>query len=452
MTMGLWVDIVVPHDAVAGAYSQGLRLQAIIAGSTKTIFEVEIALNVEAFALPLTPALKNAIQLDAAHLYRSFPSNNESQMKRLYLQYARWMLSEVRLNPGSIYDTWTKGNFREYNSPFLLEAGDVKDLVELLGMNFVTLPCAPLNQTTSFARELIAMSSSTADLLSCYSFDEVDNVTSPAIPALFGPVRRAIPSALTLTTAHIGTQYQGLVPEPLPFAPQTLRALQVTAVCPQTNWIPPKANITAVQEAGFQVWTYISMQPYKPYPDWRLDNPVIDCRALFWMVRAFGFDGLLHWGVNQWSGISRVTPIPTMRADWPSASTRAAADDAAAADDDDDDAFERGLPFLPPSEWNPATYGAGSGLEWLFGDGKLLYVGSDGPIGSIRLANVRDGMEDYDYLVQAAAVDEPAATAALHTINDGERPYVVGRDPAVLLRARAALAAIITRARHGLLL
>ena len=54
-----------------------------------------------------------------------------------------------------------------------------------------------------------------------------------------------------------------------------------------------KANITAVQAAGFQVWTYISMQPYKPFPDWRLDNPVIDCRALFWMVRAFGFDGLL---------------------------------------------------------------------------------------------------------------------------------------------------------------
>ena len=98
------------------------------------------------------------------------------------------------------------------------------------------------------------------------------------------------------------------------------------------------------------------------------------------------------------------------------------------------------------SEWNPASYEAGSGLDWLFGDGKLLYVGSDGPIGSIRLVNIRDGMEDYDYLVQAAAVDQTATAAALRTISDGERPYVVGRDPVALLQARAALARLISQA------
>ena len=61
---------------------------------------------------------------------------------------------------------------------------------------------------------------------------------------------------------------------------------------------------------------------YKPYQDWRLDNPLIDSRALFWLVRAFGFDGLLHWGLNQWGGDSSLQPVSTMTdgfihpADW----------------------------------------------------------------------------------------------------------------------------------------
>ena len=32
------------------------------------------------------------------------------------------------------------------------------------------------------------------------------------------------------------------------------------------------------------------------------------------------------------------------------------------------------------------------------GDGQLLYPGAKEPLPSIRLANIRDGSEDYDYL------------------------------------------------------
>ena len=32
------------------------------------------------------------------------------------------------------------------------------------------------------------------------------------------------------------------------------------------------------------------------------------------------------------------------------------------------------------------------------GDGFLVYTGKDGPINSIRWENIRDGIEDYDYL------------------------------------------------------
>ena len=173
---------------------------------------------------------------------------------------------------------------------------------------------------------------------------------------------------------HLGWQYveccPGLVKTPVPFDVQALAALSVDAVTPQTNYLPSVANISAVQQAGRQVWTYISVQPcvpihaahtfcataywhsesqvicgsiatveieacwcgrcnhcrYKPYQDWRLDNPLIDNRALFWLVRSFGFDGLLHWGVNQWGGDSSLKPISTQTDG-----------------------------FIQPSEWNMAT-------------------------------------------------------------------------------------------------
>jgi hypothetical protein len=94
----------------------------------------------------------------------------------------------------------------------------------------------------------------------------------------------------------------------------------------------------------------------------RLDNPLIDNRALFWLVGAFGFDGLLHWGLNQWGGDSALTPIQNS---------------------------SNGL--IAPAHWNMAT----SEGSWMQGDGKLLYCGESEPVPSSRLINIRDGMEDY---------------------------------------------------------
>jgi hypothetical protein len=53
----------------------------------------------------------------------------------------------------------------------------------------------------------------------------------------------------------------------------------------------------------------------------------------------------------------------------------------------------------PRLKWSIST---GGDYAWLQGDGELLYAGKDGPIGCIRLANIRDGIEDYEYLWKLA--------------------------------------------------
>jgi len=75
-------------------------------------------------------------------------------------------------------------------------------------------------------------------------------------------------------------------------------------------------------------------------------------------------DGFLYWGLNIWSRRHNDRPIDP-------------------ADG-------------PLLNWGITT----SGTRWtrLHGDGVLLYPGTRGPIGSIRLANIRDGLENYEYL------------------------------------------------------
>ena len=217
-----------------------------------------------------------------------------------------------------------------------------------------------------------------------------------------------------MTTAHVGMQFVGLASTPAPFTAATMDTLGIDALTPQTNYLPPQSNITEVQQAGRQVWTYTSMQPYKPYAAWRLDNSLIDPRILFWQVRAFGFDGLLHWGLNQWGGESTMAPINLSSTDG----------------------------FLPSKEWgesNPAT-------PWMQGDGKLLLCGTDEPIPTSRLFNIRDGMDDYDYLALLHSLDPTAAAVALAKVTQRSCIYCVSRNVTLLRVVRAEIADAIEHA------
>ena len=71
--------------------------------------------------------------------------------------------------------------------------------------------------------------------------------------------------------------------------------------------------------------------------------------------------------------------------------------------------------LLNRSSWGVSTYGGFNsrvmpGEDWLQGDGVLMYAAEGGrPIGSIRLENVRDGLEDVALLYQLQQRREAAA-------------------------------------------
>ena len=125
-------------------------------------------------------------------------------------------------------------------------------------------------------------------------------------------------------------------------------------------WVPlwPSFEEAAVKKrlsAGEEVWSYTALcQGRQDTPFWELDFPLLNYRIPMWINWRFGITGLFYWSTMNW------------------ASTR--------------------------DVWtNPVTYEDQYNME-----GSLLYPGADagvqGFISSIRLKQIREGLEDYEYL------------------------------------------------------
>ena len=113
-----------------------------------------------------------------------------------------------------------------------------------------------------------------------------------------------------------------------------------------------------------RLWWYVCCGPSEDYCNVLTNMEGIRARLLLWQQKAFDVDGLLYWSTNFW--------------------------------------YE-GNPW--DNGW---TYRGSEEPDWSFqefGDGSLLYpgkeVGIDGPVASLRLEILSDGIDDFDLLTLA---------------------------------------------------
>lgn len=134
------------------------------------------------------------------------------------------------------------------------------------------------------------------------------------------------------------------------------------------------------KEAGEEVWWYICTGPKAPYVTEFIDHPGTELRLWPWQSWQYGVDGILVWETTYWNS-STAYPPPNLQNPWED-----------------------------PMSW-VSGYGTATGtrLPWGNGDGRFLYPPRrnpneeggpllTGPIDSIRWENLRDGIEDYEYL------------------------------------------------------
>jgi len=164
------------------------------------------------------------------------------------------------------------------------------------------------------------------------------------------------------------------------------------------------------KNAGDDIWWYVCCGPGSPYSNFFVEMPAMAHRMLFWHQKRENVDGLLYWSTTYWN------PANGCDDPWKTMQT--------------------------VKDINPNIYG----------DGSLLYpgkpVGVDGPVGSLRLAVIRDGIEDFDYLCLAEELLGPRAAAGyVRRLAKSLTEYEL--DPAKLEKVRRDLGAAIEAAFRG---
>ena len=134
-------------------------------------------------------------------------------------------------------------------------------------------------------------------------------------------------------------------------------------------WVPSMAHYDPVAAAGAralgsEVWWYVYISPPHPFANWFVEYSALEARLLWWMSYQQGVTGFLYYYLNRWPN----QDLP-LSLDAPQNRTN----------------------------WNPASFGTANG------DGCLIYAGPNGPISTVRLENIRDGIEDFELLHMLAA-------------------------------------------------
>ena len=362
-----WIRAHAPDEMTAGIYKCRLNISASGEPTVQIPFNVEI-FN---FTIPRKGHLRTAISLYGSKLLKHGP-----QMYKAY----DFVLEKYRLNPFSIYSD------SAYGAPKLHPVSEYEKRVKL-GLNaipvvYLKLPRQALHSgTTNSKARWNALPASEKlkypekeaenvmrvlakripelkkaglyEMAYCYGMDEATTSEWPACVDLCHRIKRKYPDIKIYSTAYdqsYGTQTE------------LGDALD--------GWIPSVGLYNfklaeKVRKQGKEVWWYGTRMCIDDKPLWTIRSLMGE--------KAFKnkVDGYLYWTITRW-GDSNDTPIVD----------------------------------APYTKWNPMTH---PGMN---GGGSFLCMGPNNMIlPTIRLENIRDGLEDYEYFYKLKAFVEKTSSA-----------------------------------------
>ena len=360
-TQGAWITVYAAPDARAGCYRSIIR---VLQGG-RILAAVPFAVRVRDFSLARIFKLDTAFSLMDGFMRAKYPANWRAMKKQ-----AIDVMLDHRLNPDDISRT-APPEIEDllYARKRGMSRFNILNIVPEPESNVLWVCTARASELFSdgFYPEfrdrlrpyLATLKANGLDGLAyVYGFDECRSSYYAGIDAMWRRFKADFPDLPMMTTTTLFRD----------FAHGRTNSFD----CVTTDWYCPvisQYNIAAadrLRARGKKVWWYVCNSPPHPYASISsLEYPPVEGRILLgcltWLYRA---DGFLYWHVNNW----RRNVHPLM------------------------DEAETRFP-----EWDLKT------RMKMPGDGILLYPGKDHVLPSIRLANVRDGEEDYEYLVLAEA-------------------------------------------------
>jgi hypothetical protein len=346
----VWISVKVPKGAKPGDYAGTVRL---VAEGRQT--EFPLRLHVWGFTLPDTPASATAFGLNRECIAQRHGVPLKSpQAQRLYEAYYE-MLLDHRISAYNIpVDVMSDAAAKYLNDPRMTSymipypSGDaaLKAIV------------ARLEKNGWYGKGFF------------YPIDEpVKKQAYSELAKIYDRLYRCAPGYHWVVPFFRRPDWDGRI------TAFDLMANRVNIWCPNTDNYNADATVrpsmTARHVLGDRLWWYVCCGPGEPYNNFFVTMPALSHRVLFWQQKREKIEGLLYWETAWWNPGDVKDP-------WTDMAT--------------------------VKDINKNIRGDGS----LFYPGKK--VGVDGPVSSQRLEMIRDGLEDFDYLVLADALLGKQAT------------------------------------------
>ena len=394
-TQGAWLTVYAASDAVPGVYAGSVK----VCGDGGAKAYVPVTVMVGGAVLPKTFSTWNSFSVMDGFTRMKY-KDRFKEMKR-----ASWdMMLEHRLSPDDI---------SRFTPP------DIDDLLYARerGMNLFNIlnivpppkdPNTPIVYNTtsdvlfsdwfypSFRDRIVKyvaeLKKHGLDKMAyIYGFDEQGKEFYPAIDMFWRNLKRDVPGIPLMSTSFA---YRDMAEGVTNLTPT---ARSCDWFCPCTHrWKPSLSE--ELRKEGKKVWWYTCCSPVYPYANFAsLEYPFIEGRLIGWMTHLYRADGFLFWVVNFWTKKNSVL--------------------------DESDTYLM---------WDSSISNNRNG------DGVLMYPGKDHILPSIRLANVRDGIEDGELLKMFAEKGRAAeADVACRKLVTDLKNF--SRDPAALRSAREPL-------------
>ncbi|MBI5874114.1 MAG: DUF4091 domain-containing protein [Candidatus Omnitrophica bacterium] len=356
-----WVTAYVPKDAQAGIYKGSIK----VFSKDRLLGNIPVSIEVRNFILPTEGNLKTAFDFYGQETGSQYPKKEretqdeyDQRIAELNEKYIFDMLKH-RINPILNIDPLSQRELGrvDWYRMYGLNNFSIGRYGGSLGNNWP--------ESDDEVEALLPLYRTYGENLKInkmfefhyiYTWDEGE-IGDPRVPKVCSMIHRAYPGLKNMVCYH------GIW-EPAKF-PDWGKDINIWCV-QIDDYDEGKAN--TLKKLGMEIWMYVSGPGSTGSPNLALDFDSIDYRIIPWLCWKYDIRGFLYWCVNWW-------------------------------------------PLVDP-------FKSAKNTKWeQNGNGLLYYPGEDGPIDSLRLEVLRDGMEDYEYLHllrEKLKEFEKAGLAAVH--------------------------------------
>ncbi|NLO46307.1 MAG: DUF4091 domain-containing protein [Clostridiales bacterium] len=336
-----YIRVRADENTPAGTYSAQITVKSLSDGD-KVQLVADVTATVWDFDLPVTPSCETAFGLSRYNIAKTYyTQGNPEREQELYEKYYEFLLDH-KISP--------------YGLPVDILSSEADAYMSDPRVTSFLIPYPASDDALSDYYQKVRSNPEWAAKGYFYPIDEPGGLEAYGkYTAITDRLARVCPGYNMVTPANMASFKE----DGKTYYTTELQAGRSNILCGISDIFAKDSFLKQVDERradGTKIWWYVCCGPQDDYCNIFIHFEGIKGRLLLWQQKERDITGLLYWDTTFWRDV--ISP-------WGDALT---------------------------TPWTGNT---------AFGDGSLMYPGQDGPVTTLRLEEVSDGIDDYEYLTIA---------------------------------------------------